>query len=85
MAAGGVEDAEAHEELDAAVRGVELGEAREHGAAGLGEGGREVGARLLGHVGWGRRVQGPGDRVRGGEALDLPEHDGVFVAGARED
>jgi hypothetical protein len=64
---------------------VELRQAREHGRARLGQGRREVGARLLGHVGGRGRVERARDRVRRGEAFDLPEDDRVFVAGARED
>jgi hypothetical protein len=79
------EDAEAHEELHAAVRGVELRQAREHGRARLGQGRREVGARLLGHVGGRGRVERARDRVRRGEAFALPGDDRVCVAGARED
>lgn len=80
-----VKHAEAHEKLHAAFRGVKLRQTREHGGP-VGGGGRvEVGAGLLGHVGWGGRLEGAGDRVGGGEAFDAPQDDGVFVAGAGED
>jgi hypothetical protein len=64
---------------------VELREAGEHGRAGERQGRGEGGARLLGHVCWGRRVEGRRYGVGRGEAFDLPQDDAVFMAGAGED
>lgn len=85
MLAGSLVRPEAHEELGPAAGGLELEQARVLGRAGRGDSRGECGAGQLAGVVGGRGLGGRRGRVLGAEALDAPEDNDFFMAGAGED